>query len=230
MDILLAGLRDRRGAAADVFTTRDGRNIYATGSHARRAAAQPPATRDVRTAHFDRQPSDIQAVILHVTTFTSSEPLPPVAADGNIANRHRLDHVIAHFVVRRSGEILYTHDVQYRLNSVSGSRAVDVEFEGDFGHGPRPTAERLSAAAISAGRQLVKALKYQLGVRYVHPHGQVQETAGNPKRDSCPGPDIWVNVGEWAVRHLGLVCDQTVMRNNHGISTAQRNPAYDQRL
>jgi hypothetical protein len=229
MDISVKGLRDRRIAAADVFRTRDRRNVYAAGSRARRLAGRARA--DVRDAEFDRDPQDIRAVLLHCTSFTSSEALPGTADDVVVAGSHRMDFVIAHFVIRPSGEILYLRDVQRRLNSVSGRLGIDIEFEGSFSHGATPAGTRLSTAAIDAGRRLVWALYKQIpSIGYIHPHGQVQSTAGNPKRDSCPGPDVWMNVGEWAARTLHLSTDTTLFRNNHGISPAQRNPAYDQHV
>jgi hypothetical protein len=47
------------------------------------------------------------------TTFTTSDPLPEVNRDEDMSDHFRLDHVIAHFVVRADGTILYVHDIQY---------------------------------------------------------------------------------------------------------------------
>jgi len=51
------------------------------------------------------------------------------------------------------------------------------------------------------------------------------------KLDSCPGPDIWINVGEWAATQFHLIA-QTPLPNfqNNGISAAQRDRTFDQHI
>ena len=232
MDIYAPGLRDRRVAAADVGRTRDGREIYGNGTSARRLSTRRGGRGfDVRTARISRSASQINTVILHQTTFFTNDPLPVENLDNDIADDHRLDFVIAHFLVRADGNILYLRDVEHILNSVSGRFGIDIEFEGQYGHEPTPRPPRLSANATQAGRRLIVSMHDQLpGLRFIHPHGQVQ-SRGRGKRDSCPGPDVWMNVGEWAVQEFGLTSDTTFSSySNHGISPAQRNSAYDRHI
>jgi hypothetical protein len=61
-------------------------------------------------------------------------------------------------------------------------------------------------------------------IRFIHPHGQVQRSGG--KYDTCCGPDIWMNVGEWCATHLSMTTDTTDRYTNNGISPQQRNAAY----
>lgn len=234
MDIFVPGMRDRRVAAADethapAIPGGDPRPIYGDGSVARRMSLADASHFDVRRAPFAREPTQINTVVLHQMSVFHQDALPALTLDSDISDDHSLDHVIAHFVVRSTGEILYTHDVQYVLNSVSGRRGIDIEFEGRYGNQRAPESSRLSAEAIRSGRRLLLWLQaYLTSLAYIHPHGQLQ-SHGSGKRDSCPGPDIWVNIGEWAVANLGLTADQTFPGyTNRGITPAQRNPRYDQ--
>ncbi|MDH5544820.1 MAG: N-acetylmuramoyl-L-alanine amidase [Gammaproteobacteria bacterium] len=221
MDIKVPGvtLRDRRVAAADEFQTRDGRVIYR--SHLRRGSAtgdsrRPDArsgfdarSRDARTgltASGRRDPGSITRIILHQMGISSSEDFPE-ASDPEDFRRddHRLDVVIAHFVIRQNGVIGYTHDVETLLNGTAGLRdAIEIEFEGHYNHRrrDRPRGPRVPEAALRAGRLLVQALVYHplLYIHSIHPHQQYSPSS----RPNCPGPDIWVNVGEWAVNTLRL--------------------------
>ncbi len=234
MNIYVPGMRDRRTAAADETHAPSAgggpRPIYGRGTSARRMSESRRAF-DVRRATFNRAPTDINTVILHQITAFHPAPLPGEATDGDIHSDHSLDHVIAHFVVRATGEIIYTHDVQFILNSVSGRHGVDIEFEGGYGNQTTPQGTRLSRQAILSGQRLLRWLDaYLPNLRYIHPHGQIQGR-GRGKHDSCPGPDVWVNVGQWAVANLGLVSDRPHHSYpNHGISPAQTNPNYDQHV
>ena len=235
MDIFVPGMRDRRVAAADethappAHAGEAPRPIYGDGSVARRMSLADPRHFDVRRAAFARQPTQINTVVLHQMSLFHQDALPSLSLDSDISDDHSLDHVIAHFVVRSTGEILYTHDVQYVLNSVSGRRGIDIEFEGRYGNQSAPESSRLSAEAIRSGRRLLLWLQgYLTSLAYIHPHGQLQRV-GSGKLNSCPGPDIWVNIGEWAVATLGLTADRPFPGYaNRGITPAQRNPRYDQ--
>lgn len=232
MDIFAPGLRDRRIAAADEAQTLDGRWIYSRRTSARRLSERRGGSGfDVRRARTSRNASQINTVILHQTTFFSRDPLPVQDLDDDIADDHRLDVVIAHFLVRSDGNILYIRDIEHILQSVSGRFGIDIEFEGRYGHEATPHSPRLSEEAIRAGRRLIVSLRNQLpSLRFIHPHGQVQ-SRGRGKRDSCPGPDIWMNIGEWAVQEFGLTCDSTFTSyDNYRISPAQRNSAYDRHI
>jgi hypothetical protein len=261
MDIIMPCLRDRRIAASDeVGSVQTGQSgepipIYGVGSVARTAGAQP--------GRFDRRPGDIRAVILHQTSghALADQDLPPIRTDTLRESRHRVDRIAAHFVILEDGTIVYTHDVQYLINSAGGRFGIDIEFSGNFSSTPAPVVTapgrrprggvrftRLDPRAILAGRNLLRHLKSVLpNLQYVHPHGQVQEPhvrqitrdgitrtlTSIDKLNSCPGPDVWVNVGEWAVREVPLICEPpnpSCYRHNHGISRRQRDPDYDQHI
>ncbi|MEO0830609.1 MAG: N-acetylmuramoyl-L-alanine amidase [Pseudomonadota bacterium] len=239
----LPGLRDRRIAASDetMSSAGGGNRIYRRGSMARRVGAD-------RARRMDREYNEIRAIVLHSTAGPSFLPgtrsaYPEDAAtDADIASRTRLDRVAAHFVVTNDGAIFYTHDLGYWIASAGGRRGIDIEFAGRFANSEDPPAgatERLSPAAITSGRALVQSLSRSLStITHIHPHGQVQRNdregrcgSGTEntcsKLYSCPGPDIWVNVGAWAVEHLGLVCDTTLEGyQNNGIHPRQSNAAY----
>jgi hypothetical protein len=250
MDIVCPGMRDRRVAASDETVSVRGAEsrVYRRGSHARDHGAQGAA--------FDRFPGDIRTIILHQTsgasfvTGPSARRVPGVSTDGQISSRSRIDQIAAHFVVLQSGVIFYTHDVQFIIDSAGGRRGIDIEIAGRFPSRatPDPT-RRLPVAAIRAARGLITALKQQLPeITSIHPHGQVQSVdtvrvdgqrvamaCGGPghenpcdKLASCPGPDIWVNVGQWACQTLSLSSSPQAPHQDNGIHAAQANAAYDQ--
>lgn len=237
MEIKCPGLRDRRIAASDEVISVKRGQIYARGSVARRRGT-------AGLTRTDRSPSAIQAIVLHQTAGAFFLPPArnayPASSSMNfeVRSRHRIDRITAHFVVINDGTIFYTHDVEYRLNSISGSKGIDIEFAGRFNR-----TSRLSRAAITAGRGLIQALKTAIpSISHIHPHGQLQridrqgQCGGETdnvcdKLHSCPGPDIWVNVGEWAGRRLGLTSATTVSGyQNNGISSRQSNSDFDQRV
>lgn len=214
IDIQCANLRDRRVAASD----------------ARR--------------HLLRN-APIQVIILHSTSgpgFLPSSrneyPADP-SVDAQRRSDHRIDHIAAHFVVINDGTIFYTHDVEFLSRSAGGRAGIDIEFAGLFS-----LAHRLSTSAIRSGRELIRGLKVAIPtIRYIHPHGQIQhklmsgQACGGStgvrcgKLDSCPGPDVWVNIGEWAARRWALTTDPPLASyQNNGISAAQRDSRFDQHI
>ncbi len=257
MDISFVGLRDRRVAASNEITSVAAAAIYGRGSAARTGGA-------AQARRTDREPKTIRAIILHqtgspVTFLAGTRQAPPGAGtDRDVASDHRIDRITAHFVVLQDGSVFYTHDVEYILNDAGGRLGIDIEFAGRFGSDTAPAAAgRLTKQAIRAGRKLVSALKQAIpSITHIHPHGQVQTRdrqgrCGGPgsanvadKLHSCSGPDVWVNVGEWAAMPgaalgrggparggLNLVCDSTLPGyQNNTISARQRNLAYDQRV
>lgn len=136
--------------------------------------------------------------------------------------------------------MVYTHDIQYILNCAGKHKGIDIEFDGMFPHDETVTAStnRLSTHAINSGRALISELKlkYLNNLNFIHPHGQVQSgprggRGNGGKFDLCSDPDVWVNVGEWAARSLGLTCETTDSGYpNHTISELQSNPAYRQTI
>jgi hypothetical protein len=57
----------------------------------------------------------------------------------------------------------------------------------------------LTQAQIAAGRKLVNHLVKTIGLTHILAHRQAW-----PTRENCPGPDIWYQVGQWAIETLGL--------------------------
>jgi hypothetical protein len=236
VDLFIPGLRDRRAAAADETHAPPAnggrpRDIFGLGTAARRRAGVVGRPFDVRTTATSRGVDSITTIVLHQMAVTHDAPLPDFATDTDITSRHTLDRVIAHFIVRTDGTLVYTHDIEYTLNDGGGRRGIDIEFEGHYGNDRTPSDPRLSEAAIRGGRRLLLWLDGFLpSLSHIHPHGQIQ-SGSSSKFHSCCGPDVWMNVGEWAVRNFGWECNTPVgTYTNRGISDRQRNRAYDQRI
>lgn len=162
---------DRTKINSSIHRTRNGRNIYSRGNTAAR-----------------RPVGGIDAIILHQTAFVS----------GSV---ERFDYVIANYIVMQDGRVLRVRPVDAALNSIgTNQRAIDIEFVGNY-----PNARTVrraggsdlsvpSSGQIKAGRELVAYLKGRHGISNIFGHAQF--TAKN-----CPGPHLWYNVGEWAVRN-----------------------------
>ena len=265
MDIVCAGMRDRRIAASEETVSVRGpeSRVYRTGSVAFTRGAHGARALGDQPARYDREPGDIRAIILHqtsgasFTTGRAARRLPAEADDARMRSDSRIDQIAAHFVVLQNGTIFYTHDVQYWIDSAGGRQGIDIEVAGSFpaSRTPDPT-RRLPEDAIRALRGLITALCQQLpAITHIHPHGQIQSVdiirvdgrrvaaaCGGPdstnpcdKIISCPGPDIWVNVGQWACQPrpvgLGLISATPLAPyQNNGIQPALANPDYDQRI
>lgn len=226
-----------------------------------RRESLPAAERRLRRRHRVSGrwvPVDVRAIVLHQTAgIPFSGPISrrveqtwEEALDDDHPRARRLYRIDAHFVVLQNGVIYYTRDVsEQRSGSAGRSFGIDIEFAGDFCHGETPEpGRRVPHDMLRAGRRLVAALVDQVGtITHIHPHGQVQTTEsdgatcggpGDPnpcgKLESCPGPDIWVNIGEWACQDraaggLGLTCAPVLPGigfPDRAIVPAQRNPAY----
>ncbi|MCA8907605.1 MAG: N-acetylmuramoyl-L-alanine amidase [Rhodospirillaceae bacterium] len=197
----------------------------------------------------DRAAEDVNAIVLHQTsdhTLLEEQHLRPMERTPHLL--HHVDNIRANFVVRLDGVIFYTHDVEVAVQSAGGfaRSGIDIEFACNLPHTRQPPsdpAQRLTVDAILAGRRLIRALWARMRwLQYIHPHGQVQAAlmdgracggdTGVPcgKLDSCPGPDIWVNVGAWAVRELHLLTTPVGRFQNNGISELMANRAYTQDL
>ena len=229
MDILRGLVIDRRRAGGEeTDSVQPGSPVYSTAifAHAHGSLVRG------RPVRFDRDPSGIHAIVLH---STSGHPHTVARLPrGNPGSYHRndsiVDRIAAHFVVLADGHIVYTHDIQYLIASAGGRHGIDIEFAGTF---PPRGADRLRNNTIHNARLLVTGLVRAIPtIRYIHPHGQIQtpdEDGLHGKLDTCPGPDVWVNVGEWAVRELGLSCEPpnpAYYRHNWRISRVQRDRAF----
>jgi len=172
---------NRTNETSRIHHTRDGRNIYSRGN--------PAARREI---------SEINAIILHQTSFVS-------------ARVERFNYVIANYIVMQDGRVLMVRPIEERLNSIgTNQRAIDIEFVGNYPdaravhRGGRTTFSLPSTQQIRAGRELVAHLRDRHGISKIFGHIQFRSK-------NCPGPHLWYNVGMWAVVH-GLSSSRTGAR------------------
>jgi len=136
--------------------------------------------------------------VLHQTSFSRG------SAPDNYLTVH------AHFVVLPEGTIVQLHPIETYLvaSSAFNDDAISVEVVGNFpderGHYWKPGEygrSVLSPQQIDGGCDLVRYLRDTYGVSFIFAHrqGEVEDSRGN-----CPGPDVWYNIGQWAVNELGL--------------------------
>lgn len=232
-------LRDRRIAASDEYFSTANAQIYGKGTRARSRGerrhrkshdrfSDQDAARNLES--FSRSISDINTIILHSTDgpiFVDTLRFKKLKGDGNRSSNHRIDKITAHFVVTQDGQVFYTRDVRHILNTAGGKKGIDIEFAGRFSR-----KKRVEIAAINSGRNLVLALTQGIStIAYIHPHGQVQKIGsrgkcgrnrGNTCRkiNTCPGPDIWTNVGDYSVKQLSRLTAQNTdsYYQNNGIT------------
>ena len=114
----------------------------------------------------------------------------------------------AHFAILPDGRILQLHPVSALVWASNGfnNRSVAVEFAGNFPNtrgrwwkGETYGANRPTAEQFASGRALIRHLIRTIGLTHVVAHRQSSGT-----RENDPGPDIWYQVGQWAVDNLGL--------------------------
>lgn len=154
----------------------------------------------------ERDPSEVDLAVLHQTG--------PIFAP---------DKVRAHFLVMPTNEVLMLHHPLARLrygSSTWNARCVTIEHAAHYpgrytaagvpkwaawnekakpACAPRARLEDFEEQ-VHASRALLTHLRAELpSLRFVGAHRQVQAGKGG-----CCGPDLWREVGEWAVRVLGL--------------------------
>ncbi|HEU4479081.1 MAG TPA: peptidoglycan recognition family protein, partial [Pyrinomonadaceae bacterium] len=153
-----------------------------------------------------RPPEKVWALVLHqmACCFKVKDPLT------------RFLKMAPHFAILPDGRILQIHPLQAYTPASNGFNAgsVAVEFAGNFPNtkGKWWISKELNTAAkrkanqnqvtpqqIESGRYLVQYLKRTIGLKTILAHRQSSGT-----RENDPGPDIWYNVGQWAVDNLGL--------------------------
>jgi N-acetyl-anhydromuramyl-L-alanine amidase AmpD len=145
-----------------------------------------------------RDPKKVWALVLHqmACCFKVKDPLT------------RFLKMAPHFAILPDGRILQLHPILSLTGASNGFNAgsVAVEFAGNFPdtrgrwwHGEENGRDRVTPAQIEAGRYLVRYLIRTMGLREILAHRQSSGT-----RDNDPGPDIWYQVGQWAIDNLGL--------------------------
>lgn len=131
----------------------------------------------------------------------------------------------AHFVIVPDGRILQLHPVSALLFASNGfnSGSVAVEFAGNFPsvrgrwwRGATYGRDRPTSAQLQAGRCLVRHLIRTMGLRVVLAHRQ-----SSGSRENDPGPEVWSQVGQWAVDTLGL------SDGGHGFKIHKGHPIPD---
>jgi N-acetyl-anhydromuramyl-L-alanine amidase AmpD len=114
----------------------------------------------------------------------------------------------SHYTILRDGRILQMHPISSLLGASHGfnKRSVAVEFAGNFPNtkgqwwqGEKYGKDQLTRAQVEAGRYLIQHLVRTIGLKHVLTHRQAHNS-----RTNDPGPDIWYNVGQWAIDTLGL--------------------------
>lgn len=148
-----------------------------------------------------RPVTDVYALVLHQMGFSrGSDPT-------------RYDGVTAHYLVLPDGTVVWLHDHTTRLPAASGLNegSVSVEFAGNLPSRARSTnpahfwnpetkgMDQLTDAQVVGGRGLVTMLRRQGWLTHILAHRQ-----SGPERQNDPGPDIWREIGAWAVREYGL--------------------------
>ena len=152
-----------------------------------------------------RRPEEIDLVVLHQTGTPEMDP------DAQI-----LDRVKAHVLVLQSGKVRLLHPLLARLrygSSLWNRRCVTLEVQGNYPTRYNPDGSPVwwspeTAGAqvlgdhpeqIQAVRDVLAWLKGELpSVRFIGGHRQIQASKGG-----CPGPDLWRQCGEFALRELG---------------------------
>lgn len=150
---------------------------------------------------------DAWAAVLHQMSFSR----------GDDPMRYR--RVTAHYIVTPNGTIAQLHPVHARINAAHGFNrgGVSIEFAGNLPSEPmsidpddyyKPDkfgADQLTVEQVKAGRWLLTYLR-----DHVHPSLGFELTTVLAHRQSSgdrgndPGPDVWSNVGQWAVDNMGL--------------------------
>jgi len=147
-----------------------------------------------------RKQAVIDSIVLHHMAYNI----------GNDLNSYK--KVGAHYIVTADGQIAQLYDDLDFLNASNGfnTRSISIEFAGNF-YDHRyhwwksreltiPDRCYLTPAQIRAGRCLLKTLRARLpSIKYLYAHRQSSED-----REGDPGPDVWFNIGEWALNNLNL--------------------------
>lgn len=127
--------------------------------------------------------------------------------------------VTAHYIIAPDGTIAQNHPVESLLYASNGFNegGIAIEFAGNFpsrqgstdpDHFYKPEKfgmDQLTREQIASGRWLLQYLRdivlpdLGLELTVVLAHRQSSDQRGND-----PGPDVWANIGQWAVDHLGL--------------------------
>lgn len=176
--------------------------------------------RPIMSRHGSHRSAErIRAIILHQTSFESCDD-------------HRLDYVIANYVVRQDGVVDWVRGDEDLLNDIHSGAAINIEFVGDYPNirclqelrrmersDPDDLHPRRRHALRHRDRNWISHSRH-----YNYPP-TAQINAGREllqhlkrripninqifahaqfTRKNCPGPHLWYNVGQWGISNLGL--------------------------
>jgi N-acetylmuramoyl-L-alanine amidase/Putative peptidoglycan binding domain len=157
-----------------------------------------------------RDPRILTSLVLHQMAYKAKDKL------GQFSNPEKYLTVGAHFCIMLDGRIIQYHPISRFIwhSNCTSSRSIGVEFEGNFpnikgkwwydrsevtGKLIKANEDMPTQAQFEAGQFLLTYLKAVINLKNVLAHRQSSEN-----RENDPGPDIWVNVGEWGISQLGL--------------------------
>ncbi|MDF2188381.1 S8 family serine peptidase [Paraflavitalea sp. CAU 1676] len=153
-----------------------------------------------------RDPRTVWAFVLHHMAFKRrGGPKNVYSAPEGYVNTG------AHFCIMLDGRIIQLHPLSRMIwhGNCLSPRSVAVEFEGNFPNikgkwwidkdSKVQNRDVPTQAQYDAGQFLTRYLKAVLNTTHILAHRQ-----GSASRENDPGPDIWFNVGQWAIDKLGL--------------------------
>ncbi|MFN2440288.1 MAG: type VI secretion system tube protein TssD, partial [Chitinophagaceae bacterium] len=153
-----------------------------------------------------RDPRKVYAFVLHHMAFKRKSH-----KTGKYSDPNSYLSTGAHFFIMLDGRIIQLHPISRMIwhgNCISPG-SVAVEFEGNFPNikgqwwinkdSQYQNKDNPTQAQFDSGRFLAGYLKLVLGTTHILAHRQSSDS-----RENDPGPDIWYNVGQWAVDKLGL--------------------------
>ena len=153
-----------------------------------------------------RDPRKVYAFVLHHMAFKRWSPKTK-----GYSNPESYLSTGAHLCILFDGRIIQLHPFSRMIwhgNCLSPG-SVAVEFEGNFPNikggwwidkdAKVPDKDKPTQAQLESGKFLTSYLKTVLNTTHILAHRQ-----GSDSRENDPGPDVWYNVGQWAVDKLGL--------------------------
>ena len=181
-----------------------------------------PAHKKQLILHTFRDPRTLTSLVLHQMAYKAKDKY------GQYSNPEKYLTVGAHFCIMRDGRIMQHHPISRFIwhSNCTSPLSIGVEFEGNFANTKgkwwydtnKTTGKKIIAnedtptdAQFEAGQFLLTYLKSIMGLKNVLAHRQSSDS-----RENDPGPDIWVNVGEWGLTHLGLSDGGTTFKCGKG--------------
>jgi phosphatidylserine/phosphatidylglycerophosphate/cardiolipin synthase-like enzyme len=153
-----------------------------------------------------RDPGKVWAFVLHHMAFKRRS-----RTNKQFSDPESYLNTGAHFCIMFDGRIIQLHPVSRMIwhGNCLSPRSVAVEFEGNFPNikgkwwidkdSTVQNKDVPTQAQYDAGRFLTSYLKMVLGTTHIFAHRQSSDS-----RENDPGPDIWYNVGQWAINNLGM--------------------------